>query len=353
MGVFNPRIQLTILLLLLSSPSSLSLNLPTNPNTTVYEILTKFNLPPGLLPSSVKSYSLSDDGTFEVLLEKPCYVEFEYLVYYADKVTGKLSLGSITDLEGIEVKRFLLWLNVNEIRVDLPSSGSIYFQVGFINKKLDIKQFETLHSCRDNGLALCGGPSLRQVQAVTEEFDTLMPVTTNVEKQQEHRQTLFLVLTLAGLPPDHDSVRDQILASPTIPTIDELFSRLLRVAAPPSHKVVSSPTIDSSTLASQTIEKRAYQSMENQRGGGHLGKPRSKCSYCHKSGHTRDICHTLHGPPPSYDPVALKEYNEFLCKRASKQTSPQEAFVAPPNRPSQNAHIAQSEYDEFLQYRAI
>ncbi|KAK4737166.1 hypothetical protein R3W88_000863 [Solanum pinnatisectum] len=165
MGVFNPRIQLTILLLLLSSPSSLSLNLPANPNTTVYEVLTKFNLPRGLLPSSVKSYSLSDDGTFEVLLEKPCYVEFEYLVYYAEKVTGKLSLGSITDLEGIEVKRFLLWLNVNEIRVDLPSSGSIYFQVGFINKKLGIKQFETPRSCRDNALVLCGGPSLRQLPA--------------------------------------------------------------------------------------------------------------------------------------------------------------------------------------------
>lgn len=162
MGGFNPAIELSILLLLpfLSSPSSLSLNLP---NTTVYEILTKFNLPPGLLPSSVKSYSLSDDGTFEVLLDKPCYVEFEYLVYYDEKVTGKLSLGSITDLEGIQVKRFLLWLNVNEIRVDLPSSGSIYFQVGFINKKLDINQFESPRSCRDNGLVMCGGPSLRQV----------------------------------------------------------------------------------------------------------------------------------------------------------------------------------------------
>uniref|UniRef100_A0A3Q7EW74 Uncharacterized protein n=1 Tax=Solanum lycopersicum TaxID=4081 RepID=A0A3Q7EW74_SOLLC len=89
MGGFNPAIELSILLLLpfLSSPSSLSLNLP---NTTVYEILTKFNLPPGLLPSSVKSYSLSDDGTFEVLLDKPCYVEFEYLVYYDEKVTGNL-----------------------------------------------------------------------------------------------------------------------------------------------------------------------------------------------------------------------------------------------------------------------
>ncbi|KAH0764940.1 hypothetical protein KY285_000811 [Solanum tuberosum] len=42
--------------------------------------------------------------------------------------------------------------SVNEIRVDLPSSGSIYFQVGFINKKLDIKQFETPRSCQDNEL---------------------------------------------------------------------------------------------------------------------------------------------------------------------------------------------------------
>ena len=79
-----------------------------------------------------------------------------------------------------------------------------------------------------------------------EEFDTLMPVTTDVEKQQEHRQTLFLVLTLAGLPPNNDFVHYQILASPTVP-----LSRLLRLAAPPSHKVVSSPTVDSS-------EKRTY-----------------------------------------------------------------------------------------------
>ena len=42
-----------------------------------------------------------------------------------------------------------------------------------------------------------------------EEFETLMSVTTDVQ-QQPHRQTLFLVLTLDGLPTDHDSMRDQI-----------------------------------------------------------------------------------------------------------------------------------------------
>lgn len=40
-------------------------------------------------------------------------------------------------------------------------------------------------------------------------------------------------------------------------------------------------------------------------------------------GHTQDICHSLHGPLPSYDPVVVKEYNEFLRNRASKQISPQ------------------------------
>lgn len=48
---------------------------------------------------------------------------------------------------------------------------------------------------------------LGQVQAVMEEFDTLMPVIVDVEKQQEHRQ-MFLVLTLAELSTDYDVVRD-------------------------------------------------------------------------------------------------------------------------------------------------
>ncbi|PWA81558.1 hypothetical protein CTI12_AA186360 [Artemisia annua] len=85
--------------------------------------------------------------------------QFDYLVYYASTITGKLNVGSITDLSGIQVKRFLFWFNVDEIKVDLPSSDSIYFSVGIINKKLDIDQFETVRSCTDN--ALCGGFGFR------------------------------------------------------------------------------------------------------------------------------------------------------------------------------------------------
>lgn len=145
-------ILLTLLTLaLISTASSLSDDTPT-----VYDMLQKYGLPIGLLPDSVKSYSLSDDGTFVVELEQPCYIQFDYLVYYDTKITGKVNVGSITDLSGIQVKKLFFWFDVDEIRVDLPSSDNIYFTVGILNKKLDINQFETIHSCSDNALSACG-----------------------------------------------------------------------------------------------------------------------------------------------------------------------------------------------------
>ena len=187
---------------------------------------------------------------------------------------------------------------------------------------------------------------LGQVQAVMEEFEKLMPVSASVEKQQEQRQKMFLVLTLAGLPNDLDSVRDQILASPSVPTVDELFSRLLRLAAAPSPPVISSQILDSSVLASQTMDVRASQTMEHRRGGVRFGRSRPKCSYCHKLGHTREMCYSLNGRPPKNAYVAQsettgnqgfsvskEEYNELLQYRASKQTSPQVASVAQTDTP--------------------
>ncbi|KAH8522963.1 hypothetical protein H0E87_003575 [Populus deltoides] len=143
----NSHLGITLLSLILFFSLSKT-TLSQDPPRSVFEILPKFGLPSGLLPNTVKSYSLSDDGNFTVYLEKECYVEFDYLVYYEKKITGKLGYGSITNLKGIQVQKFFLWLDVDEIKVDLPPSDSIYFQVGWINKKLDADQFKTVHSCR-------------------------------------------------------------------------------------------------------------------------------------------------------------------------------------------------------------
>lgn len=72
---------------------------------------------------------------------------------------------------------------------------------------------------------------LGQVQEVIEEFNKLISITANNEKQLEQQQKMFIVPKLVGLPSELDEVRDQILVSSSIPILDELFSRLLHLTA--------------------------------------------------------------------------------------------------------------------------
>ncbi|KAH0997937.1 hypothetical protein GBA52_021801 [Prunus armeniaca] len=95
-----------ILIFFISINPRPSLSLSESP-ATVFEILPKYGLPSGLLPASVSNYTLSDDGRFVVVLGKPCYVQFEYLVYYEKTITGKLTYGAITELKGIQVQSCL------------------------------------------------------------------------------------------------------------------------------------------------------------------------------------------------------------------------------------------------------
>ncbi|KAG6537269.1 hypothetical protein ZIOFF_002356 [Zingiber officinale] len=71
--------------------------------------------------TSVK-YFLDSNGSFSVELDGPCYVDFEYLVYYETRVSGVVKYGGIDDLKGVKVRRFLIWLDVDAIKVDLPPS---------------------------------------------------------------------------------------------------------------------------------------------------------------------------------------------------------------------------------------
>lgn len=139
--------------------------------STVYELLPKYGLPSGLLPDSVTKFTLSDDGRFVVYLAKSCEIEFDYRVRYEETVSGRISYGSITELKGIQVKRLFIWLDVDEIKVDLPPTDSIYFKVGFINKKLGIDQFKTVHSCGVSGS--CGGSWKSFLQVKIDFFDLM------------------------------------------------------------------------------------------------------------------------------------------------------------------------------------
>lgn len=97
-----------------------------------------------------------------------------------------------------------------------------------------------------------------------------------------------MVLTLAALSLELDSVRDQILTSVVILSLDEVFARLLYVSSP---SVVigfsSSSNLDTSVFASHTQQGDC---------GSQGNQPR--CNYCHRWSHTREKFYKLHGRPP-------------------------------------------------------
>ena len=98
-----------------------------------------------------------------------------------------------------------------------------------------------------------------------------------------------MVLTLIGLRLDLEIVRDQILGSSSVPSLDDVFAHLLRISS--TQTLSSDNTSNSSVLVSQT----------NSRGGrsGNRGRgQRPHCTYCNKFGHTRDRRYQLHGRPP-------------------------------------------------------
>ncbi|RVW70967.1 hypothetical protein CK203_050566 [Vitis vinifera] len=134
-----------------------------------------------------------------------------------------------------------------------------------------------------------------QIASLKEEFLIVMPLTTDVGDQRTQIDKFFMVLTLIGLRPNLESIHDQILGSSSVPPLDDVFARLLRISS--TQTFPSDNTSDSSVLVSQT----------NSRGGrsGNRGRgQRPHCTYCNKLGHTRDRCYQLHRRPPCTAHVA-------------------------------------------------
>ena len=110
-----------------------------------------YGLPPGVFPSTVTAFSLANNGSISVDLAGPCYVHFEYLTYFAPRVTGVLRYGSLSDLQGVQVRRFLIWLNVIRIKVDLPPPPRyVYLDIGWITRRLPASDFQSVHSCEES-----------------------------------------------------------------------------------------------------------------------------------------------------------------------------------------------------------
>ncbi|KAL3618778.1 hypothetical protein CASFOL_037440 [Castilleja foliolosa] len=159
-------IFVSILLVFSSAPSISASDEPSGPS--IYEVLKTHGLPMALLPKGVKNFTYDDSGKFEVHLDRACNGKFENELHYDTNVSGTISYKVINGLSGITAQDFFFWFPVIEIRVDIPSSGLIYFDVGVVSKQFSLSSFETPRDCLVvPGSDLQGGPQIVDVVSKT------------------------------------------------------------------------------------------------------------------------------------------------------------------------------------------
>ncbi|RVW37979.1 Retrovirus-related Pol polyprotein from transposon TNT 1-94 [Vitis vinifera] len=88
-----------------------------------------------------------------------------------------------------------------------------------------------------------------QIASLKEEFLTVMPLTLDVGAQQTQLDKFFMVLTLIGLRPDLEPIHDQILGSSSVPSLDDVFARLLLVLEVEVNVLIAPIAINLATLA--------------------------------------------------------------------------------------------------------
>ncbi|RVW54161.1 Retrovirus-related Pol polyprotein from transposon RE1 [Vitis vinifera] len=123
-----------------------------------------------------------------------------------------------------------------------------------------------------------------QIASLKEQFLTVMPLTPDVGAQQTQLDKFFMVLTLIGLRPDLEPIRDQILGSSSVPSLDDVGTR----------------------------------------GRGQ----RPHCTYCNKLGHTRDRCYQLHGRPPRTAHMAQSSDSPLPQPPSSSASQTSQASIA-------------------------
>jgi len=113
---------------------------------SVYDVLTEYGFPVGLLPKGAIGYSLNrETGQFAVYFDGTCsFVIESYTLQYKSTITGTISNGKLYNLKGVSVKIVLLWLNIVEVS---RQGQNIYFSVGIASANFGVENFVESPQC--------------------------------------------------------------------------------------------------------------------------------------------------------------------------------------------------------------
>jgi hypothetical protein len=117
----------------------------SNATPTVYELLAKYNFPPGILPEGVQNYTLRPDGSFDVTLPGECEIDVAgFTLRYDSVIHGNIQSKLINGMEGVSVKLGINQVGIKSVERD---GDELKFDAGVISKNFPVGNFAKSPHC--------------------------------------------------------------------------------------------------------------------------------------------------------------------------------------------------------------
>lgn len=190
----------------------------------------------------------------------------------------------------------LLWRLIDPSLHPIYTNSTTYCELWTQAKTLYTNDIQCLYlvmsnliNLRQQGLTLLD--FLSQMASIKVEYNSLLLAGKTATEDLAQRDKFFIVCILVAIGPELAPVHDQILANPTVPMMDDVYSHLLLVSSVPT--VTASSTSDNSVMISQV------QSSGEQRGDrGGIGVNAPSVTTSTSGGILRNSVYKLHGCPP-------------------------------------------------------
>ncbi|EYU42224.1 hypothetical protein ABFS82_O001500 [Erythranthe guttata] len=115
---------------------------------TAYEAIESYGFPVGILPKGVTHYDLDTcSGKFNAYLNGSCSFSLEgsYELKYKPEISGYIYKDKLTNLSGVSVKLYFVWLNIVEVKK--TSGENLEFSVGIASADFPIINFYVCPNC--------------------------------------------------------------------------------------------------------------------------------------------------------------------------------------------------------------
>lgn len=114
---------------------------------TAYDIIGDYDFPVGILPKGITGYELdTSTGKFSAFWNGTCSFALEgsYRLRYQSTIHGFISRGRLTNLQGVSVKLWFLWVDIVEVS---RNGDDLDFSVGIAGAGFPVDNFEISPQC--------------------------------------------------------------------------------------------------------------------------------------------------------------------------------------------------------------